>query len=113
MDFLNELLLFLHILLAIVGFGSTFVWPALASKARALGPEKGYALTHASGELSPYLSSYPIYGVGVTGILLGIFLYFIKIFFQGTFQLLAFFKKFTSLFAVSGRRHRVLPFYLN
>lgn len=69
-NLLYQLTLFLHIGFAIVGFGSTFVWPALASKARALGPEKGYALTHTSLELSSKLSSIPIYLVGATGILL-------------------------------------------
>lgn len=69
-----RILFFLHILLAIVGFGSTFVWPALSSQARKLDdPGQRYAITHAGYVLGKPLSSYPIYGVGLTGILLVVF----------------------------------------
>jgi hypothetical protein len=65
-----DFVLFIHIAAAIVGFGSSFVWPALASKARGLGPEKGYVLTHTSLELSKRLTSIPIYVTGGSGVLL-------------------------------------------
>ena len=54
-DFLYDLFLFLHILAAIVGFGSTFVWPALSSRARKLPPEPSLP------RLSPDLSA-TVYG---------------------------------------------------
>jgi hypothetical protein len=69
-DFSYDLFLFLHILAVVVGFGSTFVWPALASKARALPPEQGYAISHASLVTSKVLTRPVIWGVGITGIVL-------------------------------------------
>lgn len=69
-DFLYDLFLFLHILAAIVGFGSTFVWPALSSRARKLPPEQGYAITHAGLETSKVLTRPVIWGVGLTGVVL-------------------------------------------
>jgi hypothetical protein len=67
---LFDFFLFLHILAAIVGFGSTFVWPMMAAKGRALSPQESYAVGHAGKEVAGVLSSPFIYGVGVTGILL-------------------------------------------
>jgi hypothetical protein len=69
-DFGYDLFLFLHILTAIVGFGSTFVWPAMASKARALPPDQGYAISHASLLTSKVLTRPFIWGVGLTGVVL-------------------------------------------
>jgi hypothetical protein len=69
-DFLYDFFLFLHILAAIVGFGSTFVWPMLAAKGRQLPPPQGYAIGHAAKESSTILTSPFIYAVGVTGIIL-------------------------------------------
>jgi hypothetical protein len=69
-DFSYDLFLFLHILAAIVGFGSTFVWPMLASKARQLPPEQGWAITHAALTSSKVLTRPVIWGVGITGVVL-------------------------------------------
>jgi hypothetical protein len=69
-DVVFDLFLFLHILTAIVGFGSTFVWPMLAAKARQLSPQEGYAINHAGFEAAKVLTSPFIYAVGVTGVLL-------------------------------------------
>jgi uncharacterized membrane protein len=62
--------LFLHILAAIVGFGSTFVWPMVAAKARGKAPQEAYAMNHAAQEISQILSSPFIYAVGVLGLIL-------------------------------------------
>lgn len=69
-DFGQELFLFLHILCAIVGFGSTFVWPLLAARARQLSPEAGYAITHTALGASKVVSRPFIYATGATGIVL-------------------------------------------
>jgi hypothetical protein len=69
-EFGQELFLFLHILCAIVGFGATFVFPALASRARKLPPEQGYAITHTALEISKVVSRPFIYLTGVFGIVL-------------------------------------------
>lgn len=72
-DFLYDFLLFLHILTAIVGFGSTFVWPLLGARARALGPtdlKASFAIGDAAFSASKILSGPFIYAVGVTGVLL-------------------------------------------
>jgi hypothetical protein len=60
----------LHILFVIVGFGSTFVYAALASRARKLAPVEGHAIGHASLEVSKGLTTFPIYGAGLMGIIL-------------------------------------------
>jgi hypothetical protein len=73
-DFFHELILFLHILSAIVGFGSTFVYPALSSRARKLAPDQGYAITHTAHDISKGLSRPFIYLTGITGIVL-VFIY--------------------------------------
>src|SRR5690606_23485026 len=67
-DFAHELFLFLHILCAIVGFGSTFVYPALASRARKLAPEQGYPISHTALEVSKVVSRPFICLTGLTGI---------------------------------------------
>lgn len=69
-DFLYDLVLWLHILTAIIGFGSTFVWPYYAAQARAAGPEISLWNSRTSQRGFPYLSTYMIYAVGLTGILL-------------------------------------------
>jgi uncharacterized membrane protein len=70
-DFLYELIKFLHILAVIVGFGSTFVWPMLASKARATGdPKVMLEATRISVDSAKILTSPFIYAVGVTGLIM-------------------------------------------
>ncbi len=69
-DFAYQLLLFLHILAAIVGFGSTFVWPFLAAKSRAAGPDVGLANSRISMAGEKVLTTIPILVVGATGLLL-------------------------------------------
>ncbi len=69
-DFGYRVLLLLHILLVIVGFGSTFVYASLASRARKLPPVEGHAIGHASLEVSKGLTTYPIWAAGFFGIVL-------------------------------------------
>jgi hypothetical protein len=69
-----ELMLWLHILTVVVGFGSTFVWPFLAAKSRQLGdPKVGYYVSQMSMQGGTILSTYFIYGAGVTGLILLLF----------------------------------------
>lgn len=73
-DFVYDFVLWLHILTAIVGFGSTFVWPFLAAKAQGLGePKVGYYVSQMAHEGGRILTEPFIYGVGVTGLLLAVF----------------------------------------
>jgi Predicted integral membrane protein (DUF2269) len=66
-----QFVLWLHILCAIVGFGSTFVWPFLAAKSRQVGdPKVGYYVGQMSLQGSTILSSYFIYATGFFGVLL-------------------------------------------
>lgn len=68
--FIYELVLLLHLLAAVVGFGTTFVWPVLASRARKMEPAEGHALNRLALELGKPLSTYPIYATGVFGLIL-------------------------------------------
>jgi hypothetical protein len=68
--FLYELVLYLHILTAIVGFGSTFVWPLLSVKARALPPEQGLALNRAVFDTAKKVTTPFTLATGVLGIIL-------------------------------------------
>jgi hypothetical protein len=66
-----QFVLWLHILTIIVGFGSTFVWPFLATKSRQLGdPKVSYYVSQMSIQGGSILSSYFIYAAGATGLLL-------------------------------------------
>jgi hypothetical protein len=69
-DFGYRVLLLLHILLVIVGFGTSFAYPALAARARKLSPVEGHAIGHASLEISPGVTTYPIWAAGAIGIIL-------------------------------------------
>lgn len=69
-DFGYQFLYLLHIVLVVVGFGSSFVYPALAARARKLAPAEGYAVNHAALSLSKILTTYPIWGAGLVGIVL-------------------------------------------
>lgn len=60
----------LHLSCVIIGFGSSFVYPVLAVRARGLPLRDAYAINHAAFGVSKYLTSYPIYGAGVAGVLL-------------------------------------------
>ena len=66
-----QLVLFLHILTAIVGFGSTFVWPMLSAKARRSG-DPGFMLkvSELIDEAGHVLSSPFIWASGAFGLLL-------------------------------------------
>jgi hypothetical protein len=66
-----QFVLWLHILCAIVGFGSTFVWPFLAAKSRQLQePVVGYYVSQMSLQGAHLLSTYFIYATGALGLLL-------------------------------------------
>jgi hypothetical protein len=69
-SFVYNLVLLLHLLTAVVGFGSSFVWPALAARARKMEPAQGYALTNLSLQLGKPLTTYPIYASGAFGLVL-------------------------------------------
>lgn len=69
-EFGYQLLLFIHILAAIVGFGSTFVWPFLGAKSRTAGPEVSLANARISAAGEKFLTTIPILTVGVTGLLM-------------------------------------------
>jgi Predicted integral membrane protein (DUF2269) len=68
--FAYKLFLLLHLVAVIVGFGSSFMYPMLAVKARALGRRDAYALNHATYSIERPLSLYPIYASGALGIVL-------------------------------------------
>jgi hypothetical protein len=68
--FVYNLLFFLHIACIVVGFGSSFVYPVLAVKARELSPKEAFAINHAAFSSSKFLTSYPIYAAGFFGLCL-------------------------------------------
>jgi uncharacterized membrane protein len=69
-DFGYDLLYLLHILTIVVGFGTTFAYPAYARRARQLPPNEGYAIGHTSLEVSKVLTTYMIWAAGLFGIIL-------------------------------------------
>jgi predicted permease len=71
---LYQAVLFLHILTAVVGFGSTFVWPMLSAKARATG-DPGFMLRMSEivDEAGHVLTSPFIWASGAFGLLLVVF----------------------------------------
>jgi low affinity Fe/Cu permease len=69
-SFLFQVVYLFHLSCVIVGFGSSFVYPVLAVKSRKLPMRESYAINHAAFEVSPYLTSYPIYAAGAAGVLL-------------------------------------------
>lgn len=64
---LLQLLVFLHILCAIVGFGSTFVWAMLGSKAKEFDPKSGYQYSQLIAHASERLTTPFIIATGVIG----------------------------------------------
>jgi hypothetical protein len=69
-DFGYRFLFLLHIVFVIVGFGTSFAYPALASRARKLPPVEGHAISHATLEMSKPFTTYPIWAAGLSGIIL-------------------------------------------
>jgi hypothetical protein len=69
-DFGYRFLFLLHITFVIVGFGSTFVYAAMASRARKLSPVEGHAIGHASIEVGKGITTIPIYLSALFGIIL-------------------------------------------
>lgn len=65
-----DLILFLHILTVVVGFGSAFVWPYLASQARAESPEISLFTSRISLAGANMLTTMFIYAAGATGLIL-------------------------------------------
>jgi hypothetical protein len=72
LDLGYRLLLLAHLLFVIVGFGSTFVWPFLGQEAGKRGGQEGLALSEVSIKYSPFLTTYAIYGAGLSGFALAI-----------------------------------------
>ncbi len=71
--FIYKLFLLLHLGAAVIGFGSTFVFPVLGSKAKALGPtapKEAYAISHAAHEAGKILATPFIYATGAIGLVL-------------------------------------------
>jgi hypothetical protein len=69
-DFGYRLLLLLHLLFVIVGFGTSFAYPALASRARKLPPAEAHAIGHATLQIARPLTTYSIWLAGLFGIVL-------------------------------------------
>lgn len=65
-----RLVLLLHLVAVVVGFGSGFVWPYLAGQARRRGRGEGLAFTEVSAEGSLRLTTVPIWVAGALGIVL-------------------------------------------
>ena len=68
--FIYDVVLLLHLLAVVVGFGTSFVWPVLAAKARKMEPAQGYLLTSTALQLGKPLSTYPIWAAGGFGLIL-------------------------------------------
>lgn len=72
-SFVYKLFFLFHLTAVIVGFGSSFVYPMLASKGRGLPPKESYAITHAVMGVSTFITTIPIYvaiacGLALVGI---------------------------------------------
>ena len=65
---LYKLLLVLHILAAIIGFGSVFLADVFAAKARARGGREGLAVTEVLFDVAEHWSQWFIYAVPLLGI---------------------------------------------
>ena len=65
-----KLFFVLHILCAIIGFGSTFVWAMLAKQAKDFGPEHGYLFSQKIVAASKVLTTPFIWATAATGIIL-------------------------------------------
>jgi hypothetical protein len=60
----------IHLAAVVIGFGSSFVYPVLAARSRNLPAREAYTVNHLALEISPFLTSYPIYVAGGAGLLL-------------------------------------------
>jgi hypothetical protein len=70
-SFLYNVFYLLHIVAIIIGFGSSFVWPVLAAKARGLqDPPAGYAINKVGFEAGKVLTTPFIWAAGASGIIL-------------------------------------------
>ncbi len=69
-SFAYQFVLFLHVLAAIIGFGSTFVWPMLAAKSRALAPTEALAVNRLVVGSAKVLSSPFTIATGIFGAIL-------------------------------------------
>ncbi len=67
---LLQILLFLHLLAVVIGFGSTFVWAMLAKQASDFDPAAAALFTKKLHNASKVLSTPFIYAAGATGLLL-------------------------------------------
>lgn len=69
-SFAYEVVYALHLLAVVVGFGSTFVQPFLASRARALDPPARAEVSRLSFDAGKVLGTPFIYAAGVFGVIL-------------------------------------------
>ncbi len=68
--FLYKFFFLLHLSLVVVGFGSSFIYPLLSSRAKGLSPKEAYAVNHTAFSVSKYITTFPIYAAGAFGIAL-------------------------------------------
>ncbi|WP_334141299.1 DUF2269 family protein [Rhabdothermincola sp.] len=69
-SFAYQLFFLLHLLAVIVGFGSSFVWPVLAAKARQQEPPVAYAMSNAGFQAAKVLTTPFIWAAGAFGVVL-------------------------------------------
>lgn len=69
-SFTYQVVYLVHLACVVVGFGSSFVYPLLTARAKNLPPREAYAVSHTALGISPYLTTYPIYGAGAAGVAL-------------------------------------------
>ena len=92
-----NLVFLLHILTAIVGFGSTFVWAVLGKQARDFEPKAGLMFSQKINAAAKVLTTPFILGTGATGLLLVIVGKDVGIKFSDTWVSIAFFLYFVAL----------------
>ncbi len=69
-SFAYRLVYLVHLLCVVVGFGTTFVAPLLAAKARQRPPAEAYAINHTFSEVAHILATPFIIAAGVFGTIL-------------------------------------------
>jgi hypothetical protein len=67
-----RLLLLLHILFIIVGFGTSFVWAVMGPIGGKMGPPVSDIFGNFALKISKYLTTWPIWAAGAFGLALGI-----------------------------------------
>lgn len=68
--FVYRLFFLLHLGAVVVGFGTSFVYPLLAAKARRLEPRESYSINHVALQVSHIVTTPFIYAAGAFGLVL-------------------------------------------